>query len=61
MPEEALQAQRASATDPMQQSFAALMLYYAKGDPIDMSRTTKDFPIRLKSVRDYAKSVTAGR
>ncbi|MDQ6802883.1 MAG: NmrA family NAD(P)-binding protein [Acidobacteriota bacterium] len=61
VPEEALQAQRAAATDPMQHSFASLMLLYAKGDPIDMSRTGKQFPIRWKSVRDYAKSVTAAR
>jgi uncharacterized protein YbjT (DUF2867 family) len=59
--EEALQAQRSAATDPMQHSFASLMLYYAKGDPVDMSRTSKQFPIRWKSVRDYAKSVTASR
>jgi len=61
VPEEALTAQRASATDPMQHSFASLMLYYAKGDPIDMSRTMSQFPIRLKSVRDYAQQVIAGR
>ncbi|HMC20578.1 MAG TPA: SDR family oxidoreductase [Thermoanaerobaculia bacterium] len=61
VPEEALTAQRASATDPMQHSFASLMLYYAKGDPIDMSRTMSLFPIRLKSVRDYAQQVIAGR
>jgi uncharacterized protein YbjT (DUF2867 family) len=56
VPEEALEAQRKAATDPMQQSFASLMLYCAKGDRIDMSRTTKQFPVRLKSVRDYARS-----
>jgi NADH dehydrogenase len=61
VPEEALTAQRESATDPLQHSFASLMLYYAKGDPIDMSRTVSQFPIRLKSVRDYARQVTAGR
>src|SRR5712692_7881878 len=54
VPEEALEAQRASATDPMQHSFASLMLYYAKGDRIDMSQTMSQFPMRLKSVRDYA-------
>ncbi len=55
VPEEALVGQRNAATDPMQHSFATLMLYYAKGDPIDMSKTAKDFSIRLKSVRDYAR------
>ena len=61
VPEEALQAQRAAATDPMQHSFASLMLLYAKGDSIDMSKTSKQFSVRPKSVRDYAKSVTASR
>jgi NADH dehydrogenase len=61
VPDEALQAQRAAATDPLQHSFASLMLYYAKGDAIDMSRTSKQFPIRLKSVRDYAESLKANR
>src|SRR5712692_358986 len=55
VPEEALVGQRNAATDPMQHSLATLMLYYAKGDPIDMSKTAKDFSIRLKSVRDYAR------
>ena len=59
VPEEALQAQRAAATDPMQHSFASLMLFYAKGDPVDMSGTGKQFPLRWKSVRDYAKTITA--
>ena len=61
VPEEALQAQRAAATDPMQHSFASLMLLYAKGDSIDMTKTSKQFSIRPRSVRDYAKSVTAAR
>jgi uncharacterized protein YbjT (DUF2867 family) len=61
VPDEALQAQRDAATDPMQHSFASLMLYYAKGDRIDMSRTLSQFPIRLKSVRDYAQHVKAAR
>lgn len=61
VPEEALQAQRAAATDPLQHSFASLMLSYAKGDAIDMSRTSKQFPIRLKSVRDYAGGFKAAR
>jgi len=61
VPEEALEAQRASATDPLQHSFACLMLYYAKGDRIDMAPTMSQFPIRLKSVREYAQQLRAGR
>lgn len=57
VPEEALQAQQKKATDPMQQSFAALMRCYAAGDSIDMEDTLKAFPIQLTSVRDYAERV----
>ncbi len=57
VPEGALQAQKAGATDPLQQSFAALMLRYAKGDAIDMQATLRAFPIRLTTVRDYARRV----
>lgn len=55
VPEEALRAQREGATDPMQQSFATLMLAYAAGGPVDMSQTAKQFSIPLRSVRDYAR------
>ncbi len=57
VPEEALAEQQASSDDPMQQSFAGLMLCNAKGDPIDMQATLAAFPIQVTSVRDYAKSV----
>jgi NADH dehydrogenase len=54
VPEEALNAQRAAATDPLQQTFAALMLGYAHGDPIDMRKTLQKFPVSLLSVREFA-------
>ena len=39
-------------------SFAALMLYAAGGDVVDMDRTLQDFGVqRLKSVREYLASV----
>lgn len=57
VPEEALRAQKASAADPLQESFAALMLTYAKGDPVEMEATLKAFPLQLASVRDYAEGV----
>lgn len=53
VPEEALRAQYGSATDPLQQSFAALMLWYAHGAAIDMTRTLQAFPGHLRSVRQY--------
>ena len=57
MPEESLQAQRASAENPLLESFATLMLMYARGDTMDMQETLKAFPVKLTAVRDYAKSV----
>ena len=41
----------------MQASFVALMLCYAQGDAIDMRETLKAFPLKLKTVKEYAKSV----
>jgi uncharacterized protein YbjT (DUF2867 family) len=59
VPEEALRAQYGSATDPLQQSFAALMLYYARGDVIDMQATLRAFPRQhLRSVREYFEATT---
>jgi len=60
VPVEALQSQLNAATDPMQKSFAGLMLCVANGDPIDMKEMLKKFPIKLKTVREYARSVVAG-
>jgi uncharacterized protein YbjT (DUF2867 family) len=54
VPEEALRAQHSAAADSLQRSFAGLMLYYAKGDVIDMTDTLRTFSIQpLKSVRGY--------
>lgn len=54
VPEEALLAQK-TTTDPLQESFAALMLGYAHSDIINMQETLQAFPGQLPSVRDYAK------
>jgi uncharacterized protein YbjT (DUF2867 family) len=54
--EEMLRAQQAQATDSLQQTFAALMLNYAAGDPIPMEETLRTFPVRLRSVREYARA-----
>ena len=57
VPEEVLRAQHSAATDPLQQSFAALMLYYARGEVVEMKSTLRDFPgQRLTSVREYVKA-----
>lgn len=55
-PEEALKEQKERATDPLQQSFAGLMLYYSQGDVIEMQKTLHKFPVQLTSVRDYAQA-----
>ena len=57
VPEEALRAQHDAATDSLQQSFAALMLYYASGETIDMTETLRALPVRhLKSVSEYLRA-----
>ena len=56
VPEKALEEQRESASDPLQQSFAGLMLYYSQGNTIDMRETLQKFPVRLTSIKDYAQA-----
>ncbi len=56
VPQEALEAQRAAALDPLSESFATLMLGVVNGSEIDMKNTLEDFPIQLTSVVDYAKA-----
>lgn len=55
VPEEVLQQQYAGAVDEYQKAFAALMLAMAAGDPIDMGSTLKRYPVKLTSVRDFAR------
>ena len=56
--EDALRAQYSAATDSLQQTFAGLMLYYAKGDLIDMTDATRVFGARqLRSVREHLQTV----
>ncbi len=57
IPEEALRAQFEGATDPMQKSFAGLMLCYSAGDAIDMTRVQKEFGIVLTTLDQYARGV----
>lgn len=53
VPEEALRAQSAAATDPLQKAFAGLMLSYAAGCEIPPNRDLGgSFPLR--TVREYA-------
>jgi NADH dehydrogenase len=57
VPEAALEAQQAAATDPMQQSFSGLMRCLAAGDSIDMSETQKAFNIPPTPLDDYVQRV----
>ena len=59
VPVEALQGQLAAATDPMQASFTGLMIGVANGRSIDMRATLQSFPLKLKTVREYAGEVLA--
>ena len=59
VPEEALRAQHAGSADPLEKSFAALMLMYARGDAIDMTETLRSLPVpRLKTVQEYLQTLT---
>jgi uncharacterized protein YbjT (DUF2867 family) len=58
VPAEALQTQANSAQDAYEKAFATLMGCLAKGDPIPMEATLRRFPIRMTSVRDYARRVS---
>jgi NADH dehydrogenase len=59
VPEAALSAQRAAATDPLQISFASLMLNMTRGIRFDSSQARKVFSFPLTSVDDYAQRVLA--
>ena len=57
VPEEQLRAQKEGATDSLTESFAGLMLAYAQGNVLDMRATLQKFPVRLRSVEEYAREI----
>jgi len=57
VPVETITQQQKEATDPMQKSFATLMLAMAAGDSVPMEKTARDFGVRLRSVHQYAEEV----
>lgn len=59
VPQAALEAQWMGASDPMQRTFASLMLMCARGDEVPDGTIPTDFPRELTSVRDYARRVLA--
>lgn len=57
VPEDAIRMQHGAATDPLQQSFAGLMLSYAHGSVIDPAEARRAFPsYRPRSVREYLEA-----
>jgi uncharacterized protein YbjT (DUF2867 family) len=60
VPDEALQAMKANAKNPVEETFAGLMLFVGRGDDIDMRPTLSRFPHRLTTVREYADRVLGG-
>ena len=59
VPEAELESRLLSARDPMERSFAGLMLQCANGDVMDMQTTLELLPMRLTSVRDYVSARVA--
>jgi NADH dehydrogenase len=58
VPEEILRAQLGAAADALAQSFAGLMLYYARGDVIEMEETLRALPVqRLKPIREHLEAI----
>jgi len=58
VPVEALLAQKNNAPDSLSQSFTSLMIAYAEEKLIPMEETLQVLPVQLKSVKEYAASVS---
>jgi uncharacterized protein YbjT (DUF2867 family) len=54
VPEEALLAQKSAAPDPLSESFASLMLSFARGSEINMQEPKSVFNLEQESVQEYA-------
>jgi hypothetical protein len=55
VPGSALRQQFESAGDPASKSFAGLMACIANADIVEMTQTLEFIPVKLTSVRDFAK------
>lgn len=58
VPVTAIQMQMEGTDDPLQKSFAGLMLTYASGARVPMDETLKKIPVKLTSVKDYCIRLT---
>jgi uncharacterized protein YbjT (DUF2867 family) len=59
VPQSALESQLSEATDPMQKSFAGLMLQYALGDAVDATVSDRVFPYQKTSLREFINAQLA--
>jgi uncharacterized protein YbjT (DUF2867 family) len=59
VPAPALEAQMNAATDPLEKTFAGLMLQYTGGDAIDPAESSRLFPFRMTSVREFISAQRA--
>jgi NADH dehydrogenase len=59
--EETLQENRRRATDPLELTFASLILDYAAGNVADPAEMLRIVPLQLTTVEDYAKHAMAAR
>ena len=57
VPVEALQQQLSSAPDPMQKSYAGLMIGYASHGPIDIAGVLNTYSLKLRTVEEYVRRV----
>jgi uncharacterized protein YbjT (DUF2867 family) len=57
VPVEALKAQEATATDPMQKTFSVLMQFIADGDAVEVDDMDKNFGIRLTSLEQHISHI----
>jgi uncharacterized protein YbjT (DUF2867 family) len=60
IPEQALQSQWQGATDPMQRTFAALMIGCARGHDVPSDDVLEKFPIKMTTVREFAARAASG-
>lgn len=58
IPDDVLRSQLDGAEDPMQKSFSGLMLCVSNGDRIEMKEILDKFPVKLTSVKEFAKAVS---
>jgi hypothetical protein len=58
IPNEALRVQIAAAPDSLGKTFRGLMIGLNTVGTIDMNETLRNFPIKLTSVREYARQMT---